>query len=182
MLVTASILNKQGGHRRFFHAASRPLARLGRSLKLGLLISLSLALGTPLTGCREQAIAQPREIVVQQSWELAPGDEIEGFLVAASLGDISIQMRGARVRAPFSGEVERAASGPDCIFFSSPEVPAYLFRYCGLKRPRLGAVSAGQAIGRAEFLHFATLRRQPEGTWVIVEPSTNVLERSLERY
>lgn len=134
-----------------------------------------------MAGCRDRAPVSPRRISLEQSWELVSGELIEGFLVAASLGDISIQMNGAAVRAPFEGDVELSASGERCIFFSSPEVPAYLFRYCGLRRPRLGPVRQGQAIGKAKFLHFATLRRQPEGTWVIVEPSTHVLERSLEQ-
>ncbi|MEO1094297.1 MAG: hypothetical protein AAFX01_05300 [Cyanobacteria bacterium J06638_28] len=138
--------------------------------------------GALLGGCRDHAIATPRQVMIQQSWELAPGDMIEGFVVAAGLGDISLQMNGARVRAPFAGETELSASNDRCIFFSSPEVPAYLFRYCGLRHPRLGVVEAGQTIGRSQLLHFATLRRQPEGTWVIVEPSKNVLEQSVERY
>ncbi|MGF1520846.1 MAG: hypothetical protein ACFBSF_00820 [Leptolyngbyaceae cyanobacterium] len=152
-----------------------------RWLKASLLISLGIGLSSSLTGCRSQAIANPRRIAIEQTWELAPGDSIEGFSVAAGLGDISIHMRGKPIHAPFQGDVELAAMGENCIFFSSPEVPAYLFRYCGLRRPQVGSVSAGQAIGNANFLHFATLRRQPEGTWVIVEPSKNVLERSLER-
>lgn len=142
----------------------------------------SCVAGLLLGGCRDPAIATPRQVMIQQSWELAPGDMIEGFVVAAGLGDISLQMNGARVRAPFSGEMELSASNNQCVFFSSPEVPAYLFRYCGLQRPRLGVVEAGQIIGRSQLLHFATLRRQPEGTWVIVEPSKNVLEQSVERY
>jgi hypothetical protein len=145
-------------------------------------IAIGLMTGVSLSSCREQAIAQPRKIAMDQSWELDLGDAIEGFLVVASLGDVSVHTKGAPVRAPFDGEIQPAAAGRDCIFFSSPEVPAYLFRYCGLKRPLLGSVEEGQRIGSAKFLHFATMRRQPEGTWTIVEPSTNVLERSLERY
>lgn len=151
-------------------------------LKLGLLGGLSLAASSLMTSCRHQAIANPRQVAIEQSWELAPGDSIEGFAVVAGLGDISIHVQGKSVHAPFQGNVELAATGGNCIFFSSPEVPAYLFRYCGFARPQLGQVRAGQKIGSANFLHFATLRRQPEGTWIIVEPSTNVLERSLERY
>jgi len=179
MLAIASILNRSRGRVDRSHDL---WWRWQRWCQGGLLVVLSLTLGTSLTSCREQAIANPRRIAIDQSWELAPGDPIEGFLVVAGLGDISVHMKGAPVRAPFDGEVEAAAVGDDCIFFSSPEVPAYLFRYCGLRRPRLGTVTARETMGRANFLHFATLRRQPEGTWVIVEPSTNVLERSLERY
>lgn len=143
------------------------------------LLMLPLWLSLALTGCRDQATAVPREVIIQQAWELEPGDNIAGFRVTASLGDISIKLENAAVRAPFEGEVEPAASLPDCVYFSSPEVPAYLFRYCGLHHPRLGSIQANQTMGKARLLHFATLRRQPEGTWAIVEPSSHVLERSL---
>lgn len=165
-LVTALILNKY----------RRPtLTLLSRGLKiLPLWIALSL-----VNGCRQSAIANPREIIVQQTWALEAGQQIANFQVVASLGDISIDTQGQRIYAPFSGEVERSAVAGDCVFFSSPEVPAYLFRYCGIRRPHLGAIDPGQAIGAARFLHFSTLRRQPDGTWAIVEPSRHVLERSL---
>ncbi len=143
--------------------------------RLGFLLALTLGFG----GCQGATPPAPRQVKVQQSWELQPGSMVAGFRIAASLGDISIDMAGSPVRAPFGGEVELAAISPDCVFFSSAEVPAYLFRYCGLRRPQLGAVKPGQPIGSAEVLHFATLRRQPDGTWAIVEPSSNVLERSL---
>lgn len=130
-------------------------------------------------GCGGAPPPAPRQVRVQQTWELQPGATVAGFRVAASLGDISLDLSGAPVRAPFSGEVELAALAPDCILFSSPEVPAYLFRYCGLRRSRLGSLQAGQTFGSAQVLHFATLRRQPDGTWAIVEPSSHILERSL---
>lgn len=150
--------------------------------RLGGLLAISLLLGPNLSSCRDEAIAAPRSIAVDQTWELNLGNVVEGFRVVAGLGDVTIQLRGARVRAPFDGEVQLAADGPGCIFFASPEVPAYLFRFCGLTRPQTGEVEAGDSMGRAQYLHFATLRRQPEGTWTIVEPSTSVLERSLQRY
>ena len=159
----------------------------GRSLSilwrrwLGLLV-MSVMLGPTLSSCREDAIAAPRSIAVDQTWELNLGNNIEGFRVVAGLGDVTMQLQGARVRAPFDGEVQLSADGPDCIFFASPEVPAYLFRFCGINRPQAGEVEAGDSMGRAQYLHFATLRRQPEGTWTIVEPSTQVLEQSLQRF
>ncbi|MEO1300055.1 MAG: hypothetical protein AAFW75_30655 [Cyanobacteria bacterium J06636_16] len=182
MPVIASTLNRLLSKSQQLFWAKLSLPKNRRWLKAGLLVSMVLGISSSLTGCRSQAIANPRRIAIEQTWELAPGDAIEGFSVAAGLGDISIHMRGKSVHAPFQGDVELSATGENCIFFSSPEVPAYLFRYCGLRRPQLGTVGAGQSIGHANFLHFATLRRQPEGTWVIVEPSKNVLERSLERY
>ncbi|MDA0266841.1 MAG: hypothetical protein O3A14_07730 [Cyanobacteria bacterium] len=135
-----------------------------------------------ISGCRQSAIATPRQIIVQQTWELEPGQQISGFRVVASLGDITIDTRGHPIYAPFAGEVELSALGNDCIFFSSPEVPAYLFRYCGVRRPHLGPITLGSRMGSARFLHFSTLRRQPDGTWTIVEPSRHVLERSLRIY
>ena len=155
---------------------------LKRWLKVSLVAGVSLTVGYGLSSCREHATAAPRSIAIDQSWEMSLGSNVEGFRVIAGLGDVSLQLGGASIRAPFAGEVQLAAEGHDCIFFSSPEVPAYLFRFCGVSRPRLGEVNAGQTVGRAKYLHFATMRRQPEGTWTIVEPSTNVLERSLERY
>lgn len=184
MLVIASILNRVTERLTVPPWWARPWSLYRHQdgpKSWGLVAVISLLLGAPLTACRDQAIATPRSVAIQQSWELAPGDTIEGFFVAASLGDISIHLDGAAVYAPFEGELELAATGKSCVFFSSPEVPAYLFRYCGLKRAHVGQVAAGQSIGKANYLHFATLRRQPEGTWVIVEPSTHVLERSLER-
>ncbi|MGD1907630.1 MAG: hypothetical protein ACFB0C_16810 [Leptolyngbyaceae cyanobacterium] len=146
------------------------------------ILALWFALGLIVGGCRHSAIATPREIMVQQTWELEAGQQISGFQVVASLGDISIDTEGRRIHAPFAGEVELSALARDCVFFSSPEVPAYIFRYCGIRRPHLGSIRLGQAMGTARFLHFSTLRRQPDGTWAIVEPSRHVLERSLQSH
>ncbi len=143
---------------------------------------IGILLSIVLTGCQKAPPDDGREIVVEQSWELDLGDAVEGFPVVGSLGDVSVYLKNSIVRAPFDGEVERSAIADNCIFFSSPEVPAYLFRYCGLKGINLGEVRQGKKMGKADYLHFATMRRQPEGTWAIVEPSRNVLERSLEKY
>lgn len=159
-----------------------PRQRQERWVRFSLTMALCLSIGATLTSCRKQAVASPRHIAVEQAWELDLGDVIEGFTVVASLGDVSVHVKGARIRAPFDGEVQLSATGENCIFFSSPEVPAYLFRFCGVRRPQVGVVERGQLLGFADYLHFATMRRQPEGTWTIVEPSTSVLERSLEQY
>lgn len=150
--------------------------------RLWSLAGLSLVCGLTLSSCRDGAIAAPRSVAIDQTWELTLGHMVEGFRVVAGLGDVTMYLRGARVRAPFDGEVQLSADGPDCVFFASPEVPAYLFRFCGLTNPQAGVVDAGDSMGRAQYLHFTTMRRQPEGTWAIVEPSTNVLERSLQRF
>lgn len=181
MPATASVLNnlwqsaiqELGRSRRLLLQTAHPPLKVGGLLISGLLASVCLA------SCRGRPVSPPRHIKIEQTWEIVSGDWIQGFLVAASLGDISVQLNGAAIHAPFHGEVELSAMGESCILFSSPEVPAYLFRYCGVTHPQVGLIQPGEAMGRARFLHFATLRRQPEGTWVIVEPSTHVLEKSL---
>ncbi len=60
-------------------------------------------------------------------------------------------------------------------------MPAYLFRLCGLSDPRLGEVNQGDALGTARQLEFAALRKQPNGTWAIVEPAKAILERTLRK-
>lgn len=119
----------------------------------------------------------PRTIQIQQAWQLQPGDSVGKYQIAAGLGDISIELAGGKVYAPFAGRVQPNVR--NCVLFSSPEVPAYLFRICGLNQPRLGSVKQGDVIGSGQYLHFATLRKLPEGTWTIVEPSRTMLERLL---
>lgn len=150
------------------------LGRLALNLGLGLLL-------VSLAGCGRLTPTATRQIVLKQAWEIESGDRVAGQLVTGSLGDISLRLQGARLRAPFTGQVELAAKGFNCIYFSSPEVPAYLFRYCGVSQPRVGSVEAGAVMGRGRYIHFATLRRQPDGSWAMVEPSDRVLERSLNR-
>ncbi|RMF67656.1 MAG: hypothetical protein D6742_07015 [Cyanobacteria bacterium J069] len=135
---------------------------------------LTLALG----GCRTPPDAPSlRSVSIQQAWALQPGRAIAGHRVLAGLGDISIDLAGGKVYAPFDGQVQPTAG--DCVVFSSPEVPAYLLRLCGLRQSSLGRVSEGQALGRSEALHFAALRKQTDGRWAMVEPSTSLLERLL---
>lgn len=124
-----------------------------------------------------QAKVAPRSIPIHQNWALQPGSEVGGFQVVGSLGDVSIDLNGDKVRAPFDGEVQPAEN--DCVAFTSPEIPAYLFRLCGINRPRLGTVEAGKVIGRGDVLQFAAMRRQPDGTWAMVEPAVDVLERTV---
>jgi hypothetical protein len=131
-------------------------------------------------GCSTLPTATPepaRSIQIQQEWQLQPGDQIGDYQIAAGLGDISIELGNRKVYAPFDGRVQPNVR--DCVLFSSPDVPAYLFRMCGLNQPRFGAVEAGDPIGSGQYLHFATLRKLPEGTWTIVEPSRSILEKLL---
>jgi hypothetical protein len=132
-----------------------------------------------LTGCSTPNPDEPvRVLQVQQQWELQPGQQIAGYPIAGSLGDVSINLDGGTVYAPFDGRIQ-PNDVDGCFIYSSPEIPAYLFRLCGLRSARLGSVQAGEAIGRASYLQFAALRRQPDGTWAMIEPARDILERTL---
>lgn len=124
-----------------------------------------------------KAEVPPRNITIHQAWALQPGSRVGNYEVVGSLGDVSIELQGKSVKAPFDGKVQPTQHR--CVAFSSPEVPAYLFRLCGVRRPRLGAVEAGQVIGRGQVLQFAAMRRQPDGTWAMVEPAVDILERTV---
>ena len=131
-----------------------------------------------LGACGFSAAKVPsRNIAIHQNWALQPGSQVGGYNVVGSLGDVSIELDGSAIKAPFDGKVQ--PTDHECIAFSSPEVPAYLFRLCGVQRPRLGTVEAGQVIGRGKVLQFAAMRRQPDGTWAMVEPAVDVLERTV---
>ena len=158
------------GLRRFLESVT------GRRFLLGPLLWTVLF---SLSACKNAAPGPVRKIVLQQTWELKSGDFISGHLITGGLGDITVDLGHAKLRAPYPGKVELAADGADCVYFSTPHIPAYLFRYCGIKHPHLGTVNSGQTLGHGHQIHFATLRRQPEGTWAIVEPSHHVLEKSL---
>jgi hypothetical protein len=137
---------------------------------------MAIALLLPACG-RDRPDATPRHIQLDQTWQLQPGDAIAGYSVRAALGDIAIDLHGNTVYAPMDGDIH--PTDGDCVLLSSPEIPAYLFRFCGLRDARLGSVQTGDAIGKADLLAFSALRKQPAGTWVMVEPSTNFLARSL---
>lgn len=138
---------------------------------VGLLVSLALG------GCRQPSV-EVRAIPIQQAWELNPGQSVGQYRVTSGLGDIAIDVRGDRIYAPFDGLLQ-PNDVEGCYVFSSPDVPAYLFRLCGLERPQVGAIARGEWLGTANHLGFATLRRQPDGHWAIVEPASDVVERLL---
>lgn len=149
--------------------------RLVSGDRLGLVLVVVLLL---LVGC-DRAVA-PNETVqlsLYQQWQLQPGDQLQGHPVLGGLGDISIQMNGQSLYAPFAGQARQ--DDRQCLIFSSPDVPAYLFRLCGLSDRRLGNHAQGDVLGKASVVHIATLRRQPDGKWAIVEPSKPILERFL---
>ena len=68
-----------------------------------------------------------------------------------------------------------------CAIFSSPELPAYVIRLCGLQRPNFGELEPGDVMGKGRTLQFAALRKQPSGEWAIVEPASDILERILAK-
>jgi hypothetical protein len=137
-------------------------------------------LGWLLVGCSSQATTPPLvDIQLYQQWQLQPGDTIAGRSVTGGLGDISIQLDGNPVYAPFDGKVDPTQA--NCVLFSSADVPGYLFRFCGLTAPKLGDIRQGDPIGSGNHLEFATLRKQSDGRWAMVEPAKSILERILRK-
>ncbi|MCU0568056.1 MAG: hypothetical protein MUF49_15835 [Oculatellaceae cyanobacterium Prado106] len=145
---------------------------------------MAIASLTFLAGCSVPMISGvtdpdfQREIQIQQTWQLQPGNRVADRLVLAGLGDISLELNG-QAAAPFTGKAEINSQG--CVLFTGADVPAYLFRLCGLERPRLGHLKQGEAIGSGKILHVATLRKQPDGSWTIVEPDQELLMRLLPK-
>ncbi|MDX2232085.1 MAG: hypothetical protein NW220_20795 [Leptolyngbyaceae cyanobacterium bins.349] len=119
------------------------------------------------------------QLQVYQKWQLQPGEVINGRRVLAGLGDISIALDGNPVYAPFDGRAQKDQR--ECLIFSTPDVPAYLFRLCGLSELRLGDRRQGDELGKGSMVHFATLRKQPDGTWAIVEPSEPIIKKILSK-
>lgn len=133
-----------------------------------------------LAGCGRSA--NPDETVnpqLYQKWQLQAGDTVKGYSVVAGLGDISIALNGKSVYAPFDGRAQQDSR--QCLIFSSPDVPAYLFRLCGLTDLHLGSRNQGDSLGEGSMVHFSTLRKQPTGTWAVVEPSKPIIERILSK-
>ncbi len=130
-------------------------------------------------GCSPEPAAEPPiDVKLYQTWELQPGDAVAGYSVTGGLGDISIALQGDTVYAPYDGRVQ--PHKPGCVMFSSADVPNYLLRLCGLKKPKFGARRAGEAIGTADALEFALLNKRPDGLWALVEPSKQILEQMLQ--
>ncbi|MEA5463906.1 hypothetical protein [Leptothoe sp. PORK10 BA2] len=146
------------------------LLSFAKCISLGLVLSL-------IGGCGRSTPA-PRILNLHQNWSLPMGTEISGYPVSSSLGDISLELGGDAVRMPFNGTVEPTAM--DCVLVSSDDIPAYLFRLCGLSRTQFGPRQQGQTIGRAHHLIFAMLRREPDGTWAMVEPSAQFIKQLLK--
>lgn len=135
--------------------------------------------GGLLTSCGRPA-EPPIELQLFQQWQLQPGDVVAGRRLLGGLGDLSIELKGQPIYAPFNGKVQPTTKA-GCVVFSSTEVPAYSFRLCGLDRPKTGPVQKGDEIGGGDILQFAALRKQPNGKWAIVEPSQAILEKTLKQ-
>jgi hypothetical protein len=134
---------------------------------------------------------QKIEVNVAQNWQLQAGSTIDtdaAYRVTSGLGDIAIQLSdgienpwqiGYRsVYAPFAGEVR--IDSRRCLFYMAAEIPAYTFRLCGLTAVKLGKIAAGEPIGHGRSLQFATLRKQPNGKWAIVEPDQTFIKKLLK--
>lgn len=137
-----------------------------------------------VTACQIEKIhsaspAKPTSIQVYQKWELQRGDRIHDQTVVSGLGELTIDLAGKSIYAPMSGEAKLDPSG--CVLFAGTELPAYLFRFCGISAPNLGALRKGQTIGTGNLLVFATFQKQQNGTWAFVEPSKSMLEQILKR-
>ncbi|MEB3289426.1 MAG: hypothetical protein VKI82_05895 [Leptolyngbya sp.] len=132
-------------------------------------------------GCRSiPGDLPPRTFNVYQDWALEPGDRLAGYEVHSGLGDVAIDLGGNPLYMPFNGQVQRAAGQEDrCLVVSSPDVPAYLFRLCGVTQERTGNHRTGEVIGRGSIVAFATMRRQADGTWAMVEPAKDFLAQFL---
>ena len=143
-------------------------------MKLSFFQGLSLLVSLSLLGC-SPSTPTARSLNLHQSWPLSIGTTIAGYPISSGLGDISLDLNGAIVHMPFDGTVEPTEAG--CVLVSSADVPAYLFRLCGLNQIKLGSRQKDQPIGRAQHLVFAMLRREPNGTWAIVEPSPKFIEQ-----
>ena len=134
------------------------------------------AVFTLLAGCRSGP-PPARTITIQQTWDLQIGNQVGDYRISSGLGDITLELGGDPVQMPFDGKVQ--PMDEHCIALTSPEVPAYLFRLCGISRPSLGQRSQGHTIGRAQRLVFAAFRKEPDGTWALIEPATDLMTQFL---
>lgn len=151
--------------------------RLASAIKLWI---ASASLAVLLLGCVNRS--NPEDFIslqIYQKWKLQRGESISGYKVLAGLGDIAIDLAGKPVYAPFDGQARQDQH--QCLVFSSPDVPAYLFRLCGLSDLRLGTHNRGNVLGKGSILFVSTLRKQPDGTWALVEPSQSTLKGILSK-
>jgi hypothetical protein len=132
-------------------------------------------------GCSDSSPTPSRSFNLYQDWALQPGDKVAGYSVRSSLGDIALDLQGNPLFMPFDGQVELASGQEDlCIVISSADVPAYLFRLCGVQRPQLGDRRQGDRLGNGDVVAFAAMRRQADGTWAMVEPAKELITQFIE--
>lgn len=148
------------------------IQRLLTGLMIGSLTACQLVKTQPSSS------AKPMTIQIYQKWELQRGDRIDDQTIVSALGELTINLAGNPIYAPMSGEANLDQTG--CVLFAGAELPAYLFRYCGINSPKLGTLRKGQTIGTATLLVFATLQKQQNGTWAFVEPSKAIVEQTLK--
>ncbi|MEP0915368.1 hypothetical protein NC981_00935 [Leptolyngbya sp. DQ-M1] len=117
-------------------------------------------------------------IQIYQKWELQRGNRINNQTIVSALGELAIDLDGKPIYVPMSGEAKPDQAG--CVLFAGTELPAYLFRFCGISSPTLGVLRKGQPIGTAHLLVFSTFLKQNNGTWAFVEPSKTMLEQILK--
>lgn len=132
-----------------------------------------------VAGCTPRPAAEaPLDVQTYQNWELQPGDAVAGYKVLGGLGDLTLNVKGNAVYAPYDGRLQPNKAG--CVMFSSTDVPNYLLRLCGLKNRKYGSHKAGEKIGTADTLEFAVLNKRPDGLWALVEPSKQILQQMLQ--
>lgn len=131
-----------------------------------------------------------REIELRNSWGIQAGNTIANHPIVSGLGDLSLAFDG-KVLAPLDGWIDGKfvlvskgnlmPSTPDCVIFSSPQMPAYLSKLCGFKQRNLGRIERGMPIGQTNgLLHISVFsyRKNEDGipAWVYVSPSPQLIE------
>ncbi|MGK7902442.1 MAG: hypothetical protein AB4352_13690 [Hormoscilla sp.] len=137
--------------------------------------------------------SQPKlkQIEIKKVWKIQAGEYIAGHRVIGGLGDISLEYEGS-VLAPVPGVVDSEfvlvtdsdliAGTKDCVIFSSPQLPAYLLKICGLTERYIGPVDENSPIGKTDgSLHLSLLsfRKDAKQTsnWIYVSPSSKLIEQ-----
>lgn len=132
-----------------------------------------------------------KQIEIKKVWQIQAGEFIAGHRVIGGLGDISLEYEGS-VKAPVAGVVnsefvlvtdsDLIAGTKDCVIFSSPQLPAYLLKICGLTERYIGPVDENSPIGETDgSLHLSLLsfRKDANQTsnWIYVSPSSKLIEQ-----
>lgn len=131
--------------------------------------------GFKLRGLQEGAVtvSEDRPITLTQKWQVKVGDEVNGAQVIGSLGQVSIKLSDRSAMAPFDGSAVPANAG--CTRFDGLDVPGYAFMVCGLDQYKFGLLNKGQRLGSGNIMLVGVLRRQSDGAWAFVEPSSSIV-------